>query len=700
MSVGPFTFEFIVVFIATLIILHEYGNLRKQHFLVSLAVFTSWFFSFLIIFILPLDVSNTFYLECENNKRVTNYSANITIPIDHCAVPWSHMPSYFLPDLWRVIYWSSQILSWLLLPMMQSYAYAGNFTVWGKIKTALYENALWYGSYLLIFGALLIYVAIKPELSLNAENLKLIGITASNTWGLLMLIFLMGYGLVELPRNAWNMSKPNSRLEQIYFQLSKLSTEKEDADDELAVVLTEVKKASEEIRYNSNNRKYIDTIIDKCPDGSAELFSKGTDDFTDYSRSAGTDLSMQNLMKIHKKVIVTSHNAHRTQVQWNAKLKMAFYLEDVENNKNNPERIFKSSFSDHYTTSRVKLQLLWLWEIQLKPIFFKLLSLVLVVFSVMLVWSETTFFSVNPTLSIFAWLIDTAGKDYRYFDIEVVSCLTIAYMCMCTYYTVFRMKIFNFYYFAPRHQTDANSLLFSGLLLCRLTYALCLNFLAMIHLDGHVTGNTEQNGHKFESETQFTKFMGHMDLLSFVAKGLNVYYPMIVLLVCICTFFSLGKRCLHLFGVEQFLADDDFSGDYVREGKEIVRREKRKAQREIDGRGRGDWTTRSKQIQEKYTKNPISGETSAVSSRYQKPAPNSRIDDSDDDSLIIPSKTSKSKLREDGKTTKYTQFENDTRVDVGYAPTSSVAGSTSASGYENISGSNRTKVPRNIFDDA
>ena len=685
MSVGPFAVEFVVVFIATLIVLHQYGNLRKQHFLVTLAVFTSWFFSFLIIFILPLDVSNTYYLECEEHFKSLNNSNNTK---SDCVVPWSHMPSYFLPDLWRIVYWSSQILSWLLLPIMQSYVYAGDFTIWGKIKTALYENALWYGSYLLIFGALLIYVAVKPELTLNAENLKLIGITASNTWGLLLLVFLMGYGLVELPRNAWNMSKPQLRLEQIYFRLSKLSTEKEDADDELADVLAEVRKASEEIRYNANNRKYIDTIIDKCPEGSNDLFSKGTDDFVDYSTGGGTDLSLKNLMKLHKKVIVTTHNAHRTQVQWNNKLKLAFYLEDVETNRTNPERIFKSSFSDHYTTSRVKLQLHWFWEIQLKPIFFKLLCLALIVFSALLIWSETTFFSVDPTLSMFAWLIETSGKSYRYFDIEVVSCLTIAYMCACTYYTVFKIKIFNFYYFAPHHQTDANSLLFSGLLLCRLTYALCLNFLAMIHLDGHVTGTNEHSqGIKTVIETQFTKFMGHMDLLSFIAKGLNVYYPMIVLLVCICTFFSLGKRCLHLIGIEQFLSEDDFSADYVREGKEIVRREKRKAQREINGRG--DWSTRSRQIQEKYTQRPIGGSSSARATR-----PDSRIDDSDDDSLINPSKTPKSKLNQNSKT-KYTQFENDTRVDIGYKPEQ-----TTASGYENITGTNRPKVPRNIFDDA
>ena len=57
---------------------------------------------------------------------------------------------------------------------MQSYEYAGEFTVSGKIKTALYENAIWYGSYLLIFGALLIYVAVTPKLQFDGyEKLKI-----------------------------------------------------------------------------------------------------------------------------------------------------------------------------------------------------------------------------------------------------------------------------------------------------------------------------------------------------------------------------------------------------------------------------------------------------------------------------------------------------------------------------------------------
>lgn len=55
----------------------------------------------------------------------------------------------------------------LLLPFMQSYARSGGFSITGKIKTALIENAIYYGTYLLIFGSLLIYVAVHPEWQLS-----------------------------------------------------------------------------------------------------------------------------------------------------------------------------------------------------------------------------------------------------------------------------------------------------------------------------------------------------------------------------------------------------------------------------------------------------------------------------------------------------------------------------------------------------
>ena len=73
--------------------------------------------------------------------------------------------------------------------------------------------------------------------SFNRQQLQIILITASNTWGLLLLVLLMGYGLVEIPRTTWNYAKLDYKLAHAYFKISKLSIEKEESEEQLADTL-------------------------------------------------------------------------------------------------------------------------------------------------------------------------------------------------------------------------------------------------------------------------------------------------------------------------------------------------------------------------------------------------------------------------------------------------------------------------------
>lgn len=58
MSAGPLIVDIIVAFILAAGLLYRYGNWQRHHFLVTLAVLISWYFSLLIVFVLPLDVSS------------------------------------------------------------------------------------------------------------------------------------------------------------------------------------------------------------------------------------------------------------------------------------------------------------------------------------------------------------------------------------------------------------------------------------------------------------------------------------------------------------------------------------------------------------------------------------------------------------------------------------------------------------------
>lgn len=53
------------------------------------------------------------------------------------------------------------------MPVMQSYSRAGEFTWKGKIKSAIIDNTIYYGTYLFICGILLIYLALQPSVDLD-----------------------------------------------------------------------------------------------------------------------------------------------------------------------------------------------------------------------------------------------------------------------------------------------------------------------------------------------------------------------------------------------------------------------------------------------------------------------------------------------------------------------------------------------------
>uniref|UniRef100_A0A671K9B3 LMBR1 domain-containing protein 2-B-like n=1 Tax=Sinocyclocheilus anshuiensis TaxID=1608454 RepID=A0A671K9B3_9TELE len=575
MSGVALALEVVVVFFLALFLLHRYGDFRKQHRMVLFATLLAWFLCFLIVFILPLDVSTTIYNQCKTDNqahlvaiKTVNHdnSSNSSI----CQKPWSYIPDGILPVFWRVVYWTSQFLTWLLIPFMQSYARSGGFSISGKIKTALIENAIYYGTYLLIFCSLLIYVAVTPKLHLSWSGLRTIGITAANTWGLFLLVLLLGYGLVEIPRTYWRASCHGQLLAKTYFKAAKLMTEKADAEENLEDVMEDVRTVNETIKYNHPLRKCIDTILKKCPVEYQEKMGRNMDDYEDFDDKGNPYPSKKSLVKLHKQVIYAVQRHNRTQVQWQILLDKAFHLEDVAKNESSSTHKFVHSFpsaeppgwiSKYLYTPTVE----WYWECVFRRWCYRVLAVVLCVFSAAVVWSECTFFSTQPVLSLFAVFIQLAERDYNYVYIEMACFVTIFFLCYCVYSTVFRIRVFNYYYLAPHHQTDAYSLQFSGMLFCRLTPPLCLNFLGVIHMDSTISHQTRQ-------PTAYTSIMGSMQVLSFIANGFYIYYPMLIVLLCIATYFSLGTRCLNLLGFQQFVGENDLTSDLVDEGRELIRR--------------------------------------------------------------------------------------------------------------------------------
>ena len=124
-------------------------------------------------------------------------------------------------------------------------------------------------------------------------------------------------------------------------------------------------------------------------------------------------------------------------------------------------------------------------------------------------------------------------------------------------------------------------------------------------------------------ETAYTRIMGHMDVVSIVSDYFNIYFPIALLALTFSTYFSVGARILSgewsvqlslqrlsklhairdlfisvdspVFGFQQFLdQDSELTQELVEEGKEHIKRERRRIQRMLESASRRrDFAARS-----------------------------------------------------------------------------------------------------------
>lgn len=456
----------------------------NNNIITIVAVFISWFFSFMVIFMLPADLTSTAYRQCLIDYQNSMNSSTTQSPVDNtilepflkpnhsdtfhipqhtaltsnissstqvsnsvspqpfipinitnpCVTPWNYVSDGVLTKLWRFIYWTSQLLTWLILPLMQSYSMAGNFTKVDKLKAAIRANLIYYSSFGAIFTVLLIYVFFKN--GIDFASLKVIAISSSNTWGLFLLVVLLGYGLVELPRFLITCGRYSQSLDRQYFKVARVNAEKCEGEEKLDDVLEEIQQAFASLGANEHEplRHYLNQIVDKCPpdwkrrSNAFRRQAAASNSMVESNQLKIRNYDLESMIRLHKKVISAVHYHRQVTCRWNHLIREVIEWEDVVRNQTENHgplmtRNFKSTLPKersalHYIYSpRVE----WFWKCLVKVWLFQIVGFIIAAFSLAVVWSEIAFpISVfSPKLSIFAYFFDNFQTAQKYFFLEV-----------------------------------------------------------------------------------------------------------------------------------------------------------------------------------------------------------------------------------------------------------------------------------------
>lgn len=487
----PTFVEIVACFLLATALLNRYSDMVNNNIVTIVGVFISWFFSFMVIFMLPTDLTSTAYRQCllDNPGNSTNMTttttiapmqlinsnidisrsisipqhstfANFSAPLNPnsshtnsssttispntngtdpfnqspCVVPWNYLSDRVLTKLWRFIYWTSQFLTWLVLPIMQSYSMTGDFSTIDRLKSAVRANLIYYSSIGAIFTVLLVYVIFKN--GIDFANLKVIAISSSNTWGLFLLVVLLGYGLVELPRLLISRSKHFQSLSRHYFKVGKLNAEKCEAEEKLDDVLEEIHQVYSILGTNEHDplHLYLAKIVDKCPpdwkrrSNAFRRQAAASNAVYETDRSKSQEYDLQAMTRLHRRVIKAVHYHRQITYRWNHLITEVIDLEDIarnymDNQTAMPIKIFKSTLpkerSIFHTIYTPKVE--WYWKCLVRVWIFRAVGFVAALLSAAVVWSEMTFpiAGFAPRLSIFAYFVDSFESSQQYFYLEV-----------------------------------------------------------------------------------------------------------------------------------------------------------------------------------------------------------------------------------------------------------------------------------------
>lgn len=244
-------------------------------------VYACWFLGFAGTLLLPLDM-------VDSHHRATSSA---------------------MEGLWYFVFWTTFVLAWVVTPLMMEYWAAGDFDPKHRFRTSLRVNLKFYLALLVVFAVIIVAILVGKHFSLS----KLVAylIAAANSWGLLLIVMLLGYGVVDVPRSLWQRSKPEEELNKLRFRFAtrrnppqpaspprpaaltrahppigrfsatNVENEKHDTGVELEEVVGEVAAVDEAVRrdfsHDADLQRCMDTVRAKVPlDMAANMSAPAT----------------------------------------------------------------------------------------------------------------------------------------------------------------------------------------------------------------------------------------------------------------------------------------------------------------------------------------------------------------------------------------------------------------------------------------
>ncbi|KAK4271227.1 hypothetical protein QN277_019950 [Acacia crassicarpa] len=475
----------------------------------------TWFCSLSIIVLVPADIWTTIH---------GDYSGEISF-------------------LWSLSYWSTFLLTWAVVPTIQGYEDAGDFSVKARLKTSLHGNLVFYLSIGLVgLVGLILLVIFHTDWSGNIMGFAM---ACSNTFGLVTGAFLLGFGLSEIPRSLWINADWNTRQKVLSHIVAKMAVKLDNAHQEFSNAIVMTQATSKQMPKRDPLKPYMNVIdnmllqmLKEDPSFKPQGGRLGENDL-DYDTD---EKSMAALRRYLKR---SQEEYYRYRSEYIKFVLEALELEDTIKNfesRKNTGWKYVSCFRPERTGRLAGFldTMEFVWRCILKKQLEKSLSVTLGCMSVAILLAEATILPSGVDLSLFSLLIRALSRKEML--VQLAAFIPLMYMFVCTYYSLFKMGMLMFYSLTPRQTSSVNLLMICSMV-ARYAPPISYNFLNLIHLDRG-------------AKTIFEQRMGNIDdAVPFFGNGFNKIYPLIMVIYTLLIAGNFFNRIIDL-NIFKFLRDE------------------------------------------------------------------------------------------------------------------------------------------------
>ncbi|GMH84178.1 hypothetical protein TL16_g09840 [Triparma laevis f. inornata] len=406
------------------------------------------------------------------------------------------------------------------------------------------------------------------------DSLEAVSVTikaVSNTGGLIAIVLLLGYGLVEFPRSLWSsanmeqqleLSQADAAVEYKAFGEMSLSCSMSVAN----VVRT--RQAAEKTK-NLKHVNACNMMMLDCP----KEFRSG------HAGTALANINIDTLANLRRRLRQDASNFEICKSRLERIKLRAYFLEDViasrREHLNDPkaEKVIHWSFGEPQST-----KFIFDWYHEYRPWAMRISSIILTIMSLSIYFAYiAVMLGYSSGLSFFTYV--THRENAHVPGITVFTLITLVYFSFIMFWSLAQMRLAGQLELIIG-ETTPYSLSFNARMCCRLAPPLVFSYFGLIYENGIESGEWLNDRRGDVLVTAFSKLFGEIAVIPFIGSEFNTFFPTVLIVLSVIQSCNLINRLLVFCRLPQFQFGTEFvTEDQMMEGRRQLLKHRKQMER-------------------------------------------------------------------------------------------------------------------------